>query len=145
MWVPLERELTQWGLHWNTLLAEMPVNLGENGYLLRLRDAVQQQLPGVLVAEINRRKYATIEAQLRTLQHMLDISNGTGIHTGVVQQLRNAVNNGDPEAYHEAFDHLVDLHERQRELALRSLLLTRLGQCAPGWAAAIRSREGAAW
>jgi hypothetical protein len=45
MWSPLERELKQAGLQWDTVLAEMPINLAEHGNLLRLCDAVQEKLP----------------------------------------------------------------------------------------------------
>src|SRR6266446_5250848 len=142
IWAPLEYELRQYGLRWDTLLAEMPVNLAEYGDLLRLFHAIQQMLPQVLAAEINRRMYAANEAIFLALQRVLDLSSGTGANAEVVQRLRSAVNNYDVRAYREAFDRLVDLYERQHELHLRHALLTKLEQCAPGWAAAIRHREG---
>ncbi len=138
-WSPLERELKHYGLQWERALAEMPINLAEHGNLLRLYDAVQEKLPSILAAEINRRMYEANEAMFVALLRFLDLSNST---TEVVQRLRHAAKNYDPRAYREGFERLTDLYERQSELHLRHTLLTKLEQCAPGWAAAIRNREG---
>ena len=139
IWSPLEEELKQAGLQWDTVLAGMPINLAEHGNLLRLCDAVQAKLPSILAAEISRRTYEANEAMFITLLRLLDLNNST---TEIVQRLRHATQNYDAQAYREVFEHLTDLYARQSELHLRHTLLTKLEQCAPGWAAEIRNREG---
>ncbi|MDQ2714420.1 MAG: AAA family ATPase [Chloroflexota bacterium] len=141
-WAPLEHELKQQGLRWETVLAETPVNLAEHGDLLRLCDTVQQRLPPLLNAEINRRMYAVNEGKLLAVSRALDLSAGAGENTEVVQRLRAAVTHRQSQAYREAFEHLVDLYGRQEALRARHALLLKLEQAAPGWAAAIRDREG---
>ncbi|GHO76996.1 disulfide isomerase [Ktedonobacter sp. SOSP1-85] len=141
-WTPLEQELKRYGLQWETILAEMPVNLSEHGELMRLSDAVQEKLPPILAAEINRRLYQANEAHFMGLLRVLDQSSQSQTHAEVVQRLRGAIKGYLPHAYREAIERLVELHERQSELRTRHSLLEKLGKCAPGWAAAIRQRDG---
>jgi very-short-patch-repair endonuclease len=141
-WSPLEQELKRAGLQWETLLAEMPVNLAEYGDLLRLSTAVQDHLPAILNAECNRRFTQLEEEKRQSLLTTLDLHNKPGTQTNVIQRLRLAVTTSDTNAYREAFARLVDLHSRQQELLVRRELLEKLDRCAPGWAAAIRQREG---
>ncbi len=62
--------------------------------------------------------------------------------TEVVQQLRRALTHRSAHEYEVAFERLASLKERQQELDRRLALLTKLEKTAPGWAAAIRQREG---
>ncbi|MBO0792757.1 MAG: AAA family ATPase, partial [Ktedonobacteraceae bacterium] len=142
IWEPLEQELRHQGLQWDTVLAEMPVNLAEHGELLRLCDAVQERLPPMLAAEKSRRLYQANEARFHDLQCLLELHNSNHASADVVQRLHSAVSNHDAKAYREAFMRLVDLYEKQHALRQRQDLLSKLEQCAPGWANAIHHREG---
>jgi len=142
MWEPLERELMQDGLLWTKFLAEMPVNMTEHGDLLRLLDAVQVQLSPVLSAEIYRRSYEVNEAKLGELRKVLHAIAGDAARAEVVQRLQYAVASYAPQAYQEAYERLVDLQDRHKELQYRSTYLAKLEKMAPQWAAVIRRREG---
>ncbi|GCE12396.1 AAA domain-containing protein [Tengunoibacter tsumagoiensis] len=142
IWSPLEQELMRYGLQWNTILAEMPVNLSEHGELMRLANAVQEKLPPILAAEVNRHLYQANEARFLHELRVLDKSSQSQTYAEVVQRLRNAIKDYQPKSYHEAFTRLVELYERQSELRTRHSLLEKLRKCAPGWATAIRQRDG---
>ncbi len=143
IWRPLEQELVQNGLLWQTLMMKIPPELKEYGELLRLRKAVLEELPKVVAAEINRRIYARNGVKLTDLQRQLQLVGGGGAtEAEVVRQLRVAVREQNVETYSKAFDRLVSLHEKQEVLQYRRQLLTKLGQVAPTWADAIRRREG---
>ncbi len=141
-WAPLERELTQHGLLWTKLLAEMPVNMTEYSDLVRLLDAVQIQLSPILSAETHRRVYEVNEAELTELHTILQIVKGDAARTEVVQQLLHAVTSYNIQAYQEAYERLVNLQACHKELQDRSTYLTKLEKSASMWATAIRRREG---
>lgn len=56
--------------------------------------------------------------------------------------IRQALQRHDSAAYRDAYHRLLDLHARQDHFRRREELLARLERVAPGWAAAIRQREG---
>ena len=140
-WLPLERELQYSGLLWQNLLAQMPANLADYSGLQQLVDAVQEQLPPVLQAEINRRRFAANEVAWRDLQRQLPIANSPAAQVDVVQRLQKAIAARDAQQYQEAWQRLSVLHERQREREIRHVLLTKLAKSAPAWAAAIQHRQ----
>lgn len=134
--------MRQQGFNMAVFLAETPVNLAEHGDLLRLRDAVLQRLPPVLAAENNRRLVASQEAQFIELRRRLELSGGKAAKADAVQGLQAAVEGYNPIIYRAAFESLADLHTRREILRRRHLLLAKLEQVAPAWAAAIRDRSG---
>jgi very-short-patch-repair endonuclease len=141
-WEPLETALALAGLRWDILLSEMPIQLADNSELLKLREAVFAHLPIILAAEIRRRQYAVNEKKLTTLKEHFIGLNSASANAPVIKKLRIALDTCNVTEYAEALQRLNDLHDRQKDLRLRHILLTRLEKYAPGWSAAIRRREG---
>jgi very-short-patch-repair endonuclease len=142
VWLPLEQKLCSQGCRWSALLAELPADLSSYGDLKRLRSAAVDQLPQVLAAEMNRRRLAKSEEWQSELRRRVELSMGAQGEASVVQRLHRAVANLDAGEYQEAFERLTDLQVRNEMLTRRVDLLKRLETAAPGWAAAIRDRQG---
>ncbi len=140
IWAPLEIALKQQGFQWDAFLAEMPVNHGEYGEILRLRVAVVEALPPIIQAESSRRTYARNENRLFDIEQNLDRIGGSTSKAQIVHVLRDAIKRRDIQAYRLAYESLNDLHAKREVLQLRHTLLTKLEKTAPNWAAAIRER-----
>jgi very-short-patch-repair endonuclease len=141
VWAPLEQELGRNGFRWTTFLGEMPPNHARHGDLLRLRDAILGPLAPVFAARVSCLRWDHVHRVLEGLARQLDLAGEQNAEAQVVGRLRDAVTRYDPPSYSEAFERLVDLHNRRSELNLRRELLRRLEVSAPGWAAAIRERH----
>ncbi|MBA2392347.1 MAG: DUF559 domain-containing protein, partial [Ktedonobacteraceae bacterium] len=139
---PLENALRQQGFLWEGLVAEIPISMDEHGDLLRLREAVQGRLPAILRAESNRRVYARNEATLQKLHQYIQQVYSTNGQSEMVQKLREAINTRSIPHYEFVWKRLAELYQRQSALLLRHELLMKLEKGAPGWAAAIRRRDG---
>lgn len=142
VWQPLEQELVHQGLQWHLLLAEIPADLSVHGDLMRLRRAVTERLPVLLVAESHRRNWRLAELRRTQLLRQLSYAPGAQVAADVVQKLAKAVQSWEPASYHQAFERLVDLYNRREDCSRRNELLLRLEKTAPAWAAAIRERHG---
>ncbi|MEW5953838.1 MAG: AAA domain-containing protein [Bacillota bacterium] len=142
VWAALEDELVQIGFRWNAFLNEMPVNLSSNGELLKLRDAVLEKLPLVIEAHKNRLIINNIEARLRNLAGLLEISGGDEATAGLLQRLSVSVKKLDSREYQDSFRQLVGLNAKRELLKRRQDLLDKLERVAPSWATAIRDRDG---
>ncbi|MFQ5881569.1 MAG: AAA domain-containing protein [Candidatus Methylomirabilales bacterium] len=140
VWEPLQIELKDLGFRWEAFLAEQPPNLSPYGEILRLRDCVSGPLQEVLASRAYRIHWHSIDSTLKTLTRTLALVGNGSAH--VIKRLRTAVSQLDPQAYHEAFQRLVDLHTRRTDLQRRRELLDHLEAVAPSWAAAIRDRRG---
>lgn len=142
-WVQLVQELMQHGFLWETLLAEIPMNLAEYGELRRLYSAVIGQLPAIIAAEVHRRTYARNEADLLNVsRHLEQVCNNNAAPAKVVQQLLAAIKRLDVQACREALYSLTDLYTRREVLQRRLALLAKLEKVAPAWASALRHRAG---
>lgn len=143
-WAPLTQELSAQGLRWETLLAEIPVKLDHFGELHRLYEAFAQQLPPVIRARILRLRLDQIDDALGQVQKTLEMSQTAGEsgYSEVVAALLLAVQQQDEAGYAAAFARLVAVWNKQDDLSRRRALLQKLEPAAPGWAAAIRGRQG---
>ena len=140
-WSPGEAELAKQGFRWKELLSEIPPNHAPHGDLLRLRTAVVGPLREILAARMRLIRLRQIDSTLATLARQLDLSTTENHRARVVEDLREAVGHGDPNAYRQAFARLVELWNRKSDLEVRRQLLGRLEPVAPGWAAAVRDRR----
>lgn len=141
-WGPLQNELKGLGFRWDAFLSEQPPNLSTHGEMLRLLDAVCGPFQRVFEARSNALRARSLESKIKTLTRALDLSEGGGLSSSAVRDLRAAVSRLDAEAYRRAFQRLVDLSNRRKDFELRNELLRRLDADAPGWASAIRDRRG---
>lgn len=142
IWEPVENELGNLGFRWEAFLAEQPPNPSPNGTFLRLRDAVYGPLQEVLAARANLIHWQSLDSVLKVLTRTLSSAGGGSGSAQVVDRLRTAVSQLDPGTYQDAFQRLVELQNRRADLAGRRELLLRLEPAAPGWASAIRDRQG---
>lgn len=142
-WQPIEAELRENGLRWDTLLSEVPPSLDQFGDLERLRVAVEHRLPSVISARVVSLEAQIAEARLQEAEELLESSNtGLAQTPPVVSNLSQAISCRNPAQYSVAYERLVAIRERQSHYQLRHNLLSRLEQAAPGWAVAIRNRDG---
>lgn len=139
-WLPLQERLVESGLLWNSFLGAMPVQLEQNGDLLRLRDAVTKSLPTIVEAQIRRIRLVRIEASVNELVQRLAPYAVDGTDSTVVRRLRDAVASLDAHAYRTSYERLVEVESRRNILERRHALIEKLDRVAPGWAAAIRTR-----
>ncbi len=141
-WTPIETELQGIGFMWEKFLAEQPAVAGANGELLRLAKAATNPLPAILASRANWLKLLGIEETLRQLKSKLETTERGFAGSKVIGQLRMAASIFDSKGYSEGYERLLDLQRRYSDLERRRELLGRLEGVAPGWAAAIRAREG---
>ncbi len=142
VWQPLEQQLLACGLQWHQLLATVPPIHEEYGELRQLITAVRFHLPRVVQSEVARLRYSKNEDTFRQVQRCFDVLSSEAQRTQIVQRLRQAVIAHDALQYREAYMRLKEIHERQRDRQRRYELLAKLERVAPGWAYAIRQREG---
>src|SRR5262249_19100330 len=134
------------GFNWERLLREVTPPLEAVGELRRLERAVRQLLQPVVRARLARQLVAENEVLLARLKPAL--SKYPHDHDGVVGDLLvagglvAAVRKGDGALSRRAFGGLAELNAKKQTLAERLALLSRLEAAAPGWATAIRSRDG---
>ena len=142
VWGPLQNELKGLGFRWDAFLSEQAPNLSPHGEMVRLLDAVCGPLQRVFEARSNALRARSLESEIKTLTRALDLSEGGGLSSSALRELRAAVGQLDVEAYRKAFQRLVDLSNRRKDFELRNELLRRLEADAPGWASAVRDRRG---
>ncbi len=141
VWAPLQRELEQHGLRWQTLLDEQPPNLAPHGSLLRLRATVAGPLVSVLRARARELAKRKVEAHLVASVRRLDKWGGASAQSPTVRELVRALRCADARAYSGAFAHLVDLVGRRTVLERRRRLLAKIEPVAKAWAASVRDRH----
>ncbi len=141
-WMPLENELKKQGFQWETFLSEMPINRHEYGNFMRIYTAVMEKLPPIIKAEGQRRLYVQNNAKLLEMENSLEQVGTATNRADVVQSLYFAVKNQDAEAYREAYEKLSSLHTKQQIFQQRRTMIATLERAAPGWASAIRERQG---
>ena len=142
VWSPVERKLKDLGFLWDKFLSEQSVVVGEQGELVRLHKAVRDSLPPILAARRDHLRWAEINQTISDLRERLAVARKSFMDSRTIAGLREAVDSQDSKAYRRAHTRLVEMHELQRKLQRRQVLLTQLETAAPGWAAAIRARSG---
>ena len=137
-WRPLRRQLDDVGFKWKAHFDDTPPPVSEHAGVERLRWAVEA-LPALLAAHVNRIKYAQAQAWLANLEGRLRrLVDESG--SELVRRVLRAVHAREAQPYEDAYRHLSQVYRRQADLQVRGMLLTRLTQCAPGWAHATRHR-----
>ena len=142
VWGPTEKELRETGFVWDKFLSEQPVVVGDDGELVGLRRAVQDSLPPILAARCDHLKWIEINRKLAELRERLKAAIRSFPDSHAIAGLREAVDSLDSRAYRRGYTRLLELHELRRSLQRRNILLAQLEAAAPGWATAIRSRNG---
>ncbi|MHB9130574.1 MAG: AAA domain-containing protein [Armatimonadota bacterium] len=141
IWTPLEQSMSRHGFRWQAFQQELSPNHGRYGELFKVHDAIQASLPDIFTSRANRLKLEKTNETISQLARQLDLFGDNEHHAQVVAKLRSAVASYDHEMYREAFERLVELQQRQRDMKLRRELLGCIEPVAEGWAAAIRDRK----
>lgn len=142
VWEPIERSLIEAGFQWMAFLSEQPPNLSPFGELLRLREAVTGALQPILASRLAAAKLAEVDSTLSTLAKNFRTAWCDGRPTPVATAFQEALEQRDIVAYCESFQHLVELQKLKADYDLRRALLAKLEPFAPGWAKALRCRQG---
>ncbi|MEQ2129498.1 AAA domain-containing protein [Caldanaerobacter subterraneus KAk] len=139
--VPLIEKLKGCGFNWDAFIKRHEPDNSPFDELRTLGKMLMEELPKIFESKISsiRRYQAGVEVENleKVLRDILKINQSS-----IVTQLYRAVKNLDVESYLTAYDMLSDLYRRQVHLERRKELLSKLEQFAPGWAAAIRARQG---
>jgi very-short-patch-repair endonuclease len=140
-WLPLRSAIVANGLCVEELFAQEPPDLA-GGELGRLASFLSGTLQRVLAARRDALRCASIDLRIHEAISALRPSVTDRESTGVVRDLREAIESADTVAYRRAVSRLVELHERCKHLARRRELMAALAPAAPGWVAAIEERRG---
>lgn len=139
-WLPLADQLRQQGLRVDSLIAEQPASLHKFGELLRLRQAVLEQLPAVIAAELDRLRWDSLH---RTLSQLRDSLAANWSDSPVAASLLQSVDQVAGEQYAVAYRRLSELSDQQQQLLRRQQRLQQLRTAAPAWADQVEGRRGA--
>jgi very-short-patch-repair endonuclease len=141
VWSPAVMSLREAGFLWEIFLQEIPLNLQPHGDLLRLADAVRNQLPPIMGARAVALRRAEIEQELLKYKSRISARLIPGASTKLLSDLIWAVELKDIDFHRQTCERIADLHHRHQAYIRRRELLNRLETVAPGWAGAIRHRK----
>ena len=140
-WAPLENSLVEQGLLWPALSNEAPPAQTPHHRAERLRFVVRELLPGVIAAEMRRRRleclktsFDKLEAELQRMDRV--VSSGSV----VVRNLKHAVDAKLVDGYRSAYLRLEQLHQLLPTYSERLAWLQKLRVSAPDWSHAIERR-----
>jgi len=139
-WNPLVDKLQTSGFQWTKFYDKTKVQLGNYGELRRLEDAVSQELSRLVTIQAKRLNLIQLEAQIDRLKSIIEKSKSSAAQVSL--QLLTAIQDLQATHYLEAYQRLVELKDRARDLELRKELLSRLEKDAPAWATEISQRKG---
>jgi very-short-patch-repair endonuclease len=142
-WSPLLAELEEQGFRWHDLLSDMPINVSTHGDLLRIHEAATRHLPAILAARADRCRLEALQRSHEALEQQVSAALTAGSHSSILAGVLEACRVGDPTAYEQAYALLNTVWNKQADQQRRRELLSRLAIAAPGWAEAVRAREGA--
>ncbi len=142
IWLPIEKELKGAGFPWDSFFAEQPPNLSRFGNLLRLFDAVTNDLQVILKCRILALRYAEIDRELHSLLKKAQDAWRDEKHHPLIIDFLYAMEHRDITSYRDSYHHLLRLHHLRPEYELRNKYLIKLKSVAPVWADAIFYRTG---
>lgn len=141
-WVPVEKGLKDFGFQWITFMSEQPPNLSPFGDMIRLRDAVTENLPLIVASRCDALKFIEIDTELNKLFEKYQEAWGDNKTNSLLFVFHEALKHRDAVAYHKCYNHLTELHALKVTCDMRNSLLSSLQPFAPGWTDAIRYRKG---
>ncbi len=136
--VPLRAGLQALGFVWERAYKSPMPHIDPAARWQSLGEFLLHHLPVALEAQVEVLRMEEARRELDRMAERLKHMDGGA----VVAALRKAVRRHDPVAYRAAYQRLVDLHARRAQFWRREELLARLEPVAPGWAVAIRQRQG---
>jgi hypothetical protein len=141
-WIPIEKDLIDFGFPWSTFISEQPPNLSPFGNLIRLRDAVTGNLQLILASRCRTLKFIEIDTELNNLLKKYLKTWGNGKTNSLLFAFNEALKHRDAVVYRKCCNYLVELEKLKDIYDMRNSLLSRLQPFAPGWTDAIRYRKG---
>lgn len=134
--------LRRLGIEWSRLLGMETPRHGPTGEMDRIVSAIQGPLMQQFERRINARRWVRLEADVRQLQARTSDFASNHASSPTLAALDRAARSLDVASYRNAYETLAQLLSTREVLARRSELIQRLGAVAPGWASAIRMRQG---
>lgn len=141
VWTPLEEAMERQGFRWTAYLDTIPPHHSTHGELLRMRAAIQGDLPSIFASRAHALAAQSVDRALNDLDDRLACIARDGSAAQIVEDLRAAVARYDSAAYRRSVVRLINLQGRRSDLDLRRSLLRLLDKVAPGWAAMVRDRQ----
>jgi hypothetical protein len=142
VWAGCTQALEQLGFAWPRLLQRTGSRTKDTPDPTTILALVDQHLPPLFAQrERQLRLLALRQGRDRCLQALADLPKKSALQP-LATRLRNAVKKGDYDAYAEAFQELARLHDVRTTLPALDEPMARLEAAAPGWAAALRERQG---
>ncbi len=136
-WSPVEKDLSALDFDWAEFRAGVIARRAPATPFDHDVEIVEGELAIAVRARLTRLAGFEAERRLRALEEHLSPFQGR-----VVETLRDAVRHRDPATYGRAFDGVCALVRKREVVAVRTRLLAKLERSAPGWARAIRQRDG---
>ena len=141
-WIPVEKDLKDFGFQWITFMSEQPPNLSPFGDMIRLRVAVTGNFPLILASRCNALKFIEIDTELNNILERYQEAHGDNKTNSLLFAFYEALKHRDAVAYHKCYNHLAELQKLKAIYDMRNSLLGSLQPFAPNWANAIRYRKG---
>ena len=130
------------GFKWDEFLTSQEIVPGEHPELRRLINAVVGPLPHIVAARTNLLNLKLLDRKFQEWHRALFSVDPNSLPASAVLDLRNAADRKHYDAYDQAYRRLAALHALGPVFDRRRLLLDRVRQVAPRWAAAIKDRVG---
>ncbi|MEF8730079.1 MAG: AAA domain-containing protein [Accumulibacter sp.] len=134
VWLPLSTRLRAEGLRLDEILARIPRETSPISEYLAIDLLVSSVLPGLLVAELGRRKRRECESGFRQLANLVAQVDPTVANRGCLGRIMDALRLRSPQAYSQALDYARRLLALRPLIAERDARAGRLRLVAPGWA-----------
>ncbi len=135
---PLEMELKANGFNFDMFMSQRELIAPKNNELLLLSKRVNEVLPKVIDAECRRLKLQKINAQIESLMSYLNNFNDGRLNA----EFKKAVESHSVKDYIACLSRMCQFLEFRKHLVFRKQILETIEKFAPGWAYAIKNREG---
>jgi very-short-patch-repair endonuclease len=138
VWTPLLEALGRIGIQFEEVLALLPPDARPHGDLRRRHACLEGPIGEIVSNRTWLLERSAAQAEIENAVRTLEGSVGQAIASRMAQALRAK----DGQRYRELYERALALNEKSPVLRRRSLLLERIEQDAPRWAAEIRERVG---
>lgn len=142
IWAPLASDLSAKGLAWSRLLSEAPPASTVHHLAERLRHSVERSLPGIVSAELKRRRRTRLQHQLDLVEKSLLTIQAKRLSPSITTRaLIESIRSRSLLSYKKVWVQLRDVLALRPVYEQRRRLLDRLKPVATAWAEKISSRQ----
>ena len=138
VWLPLEAELNRLGFNWSEYFNTTKPEVGQNAQLLRLKTSILGDFAKILKSKLSAIRLSRFEKKLSSYQAQMP--EETENDATLTRELRQALFDGNSNAYAQAHKELIRLKGLEPDMKLRKSFLEKINTSAPAWASAIQTR-----